>query len=113
MIGVYNGQCEAGASYVDARSGVEDEFEDVMDKVVQVEISMDIPNDGVQFVKGFPEDMKQTLIDGLLAVMETEEGQAAMDVAYEWDGLVVKDNSFYDSFRALLDAAGINAADVE
>lgn len=113
VIGVYNGQCDAGASYVDARDGVEDEFPDVKDKVAQIEISMDIPNDGVQFMKDFPEDMKQSIIDGLLAVMETEEGQEAMDIAYEWDGLEVHDNTFYDTFRALLDSAGINAADME
>jgi phosphonate transport system substrate-binding protein len=113
VIGVYTGQCDAGASYVDARAGVEDEYPDVMDKVVQVSVSMEIPNDGVQFVKDFPEDMKQQIIDGLLAVMETEEGQEAMDVAYEWDGLEVHDDSFYDPFRQLLDAAGVSPSDKE
>lgn len=113
VVQVYNGQCDAGASYVDARAGVEDEYPDVMDKVIQVSISMEIPNDGVQFAKGFPEDLKQQVIDGLLAVIATEEGQAAMDNAYEWDGLEVHDNTFYDPFRQLLDAAGVSPADIE
>lgn len=112
VIGVYNGDCDAGASYVDARAGVEDEFPDVMDKVVQVEISMEIPNDGVQFIKGFPEETKQILVDALLKIISTEEGQEAMDKAYEWDGLEVHDNTFYDAFRQLLDAAGVTAEDL-
>ena len=112
VMGVYNGDCDAGASYVDARAGVEDEFPDVMDKVVQVEISMEIPNDGVQFIKDFPAEEKQAIIDALLAIMQTEEGQLAMDKAYEWDGLEVHDNTFYDAFRQLLDAAGVTAEDL-
>ena len=112
VIGVYNGDCDAGASYVDARAGVEDEFPDVMDKVVQVEISMEIPNDGVQFIKDFPEDIREQIVNALLAIMETEAGQEAMDRAYEWDGLEVHDNTFYDAFRQLLDAAGVTAEDL-
>jgi phosphonate transport system substrate-binding protein len=112
VLGVYRGDCDAGASYVDARTSVEDEFPDVMEKVLQLEISMEIPNDGVQFVKDFPEDTKQIIIDALLKIIETEEGQKAMDAAYEWSGLEVHDNSFYDPFRQLLDAAGISAEDL-
>ncbi len=112
VLGVYNGDCDAGASFVDARTSVEDEFPDVMDKVVQVEISVEIPNDGVQFTKTFPADTKQKLVDALIKIISTEEGKAAMDAAYEWDGLEVHDNSFYDPFRQLLDAAGVTAEDL-
>lgn len=112
VMGVYNGDCDAGASYVDARSGVEDEYPDVMDKVVQVEISMEIPNDGVQFIKDFDADKQQVIVDALLKIIQTEEGMTAMDTAYEWDGLEVHDNTFYDSFRQLLDAAGVTAEDL-
>ncbi len=112
VLGVYNGDCDAGASYVDARTSVEDEFPDVMDKVLQVEISVEIPNDGVQFAKDFPEEIKGQLVAALLKIIGTEEGNAAMDAAYEWDGLEEHDNTFYDAFRQLLDAAGITAEDL-
>ena len=112
VLGVYNGDCDAGASYVDARTSVEDEFADVMDKVLQVEITMEIPNDGVQFTKDFPAEIQTKIVDALLKIIGTEEGNAAMDAAYEWDGLEKHDNSFYDAFRQLLDAAGINAEDL-
>ncbi len=112
VLGVYNKQCDAGASFVDARTSVEDEFPDVMDKVLQVEISVEIPNDGVQFAKSFPEETKQKLVDALIKIIGTEEGKAAMDAAYEWDGLEAHDNTFYDAFRQLLDAAGVTAEDL-
>lgn len=112
VLGVYNGDCDAGATFVDARTSVEDEFPDVMDKVVQVEISVEIPNDGVQFIKDFPEATKQILVDALIKIIQTEEGLEAMDAAYEWSGLEAHDNSFYDPFRQLLDAAGITAEDL-
>jgi phosphonate transport system substrate-binding protein len=112
VIGVYNGDCQAGASFVDARTSVEDEFPDVMDKVVQVQISMEIPNDGVQFIKDFPADDQTAIVNALLAIMQTDEGKAAMKSAYQWDGLEVHDNTFYDGFRQLLDAAGVTAEDL-
>ena len=112
VLGVYNGDCDAGASFVDARTSVEDEFPDVMDRVLQVEISTEIPNDGVQFAKNFPEATRQLLVDALIKIIGTEEGKAAMDAAYEWDGLEEHDNTFYDAFRQLLDAAGITAEDL-
>ena len=50
VAGVYNGDCDAGSSYVDARGTIEEEYPDVMDVIKVLEISADIPNDGVQFV---------------------------------------------------------------
>jgi len=112
VAGVYNGDCDAGASYVDARTRVEGEYPDVMDKIKIIEVSIDIPNDGVQFVKSFPEEMKQQIVDALLKIAATEDGAAALNEAYQWDGIEAKDNTFYDSFRQLLDAAGVKAADL-
>ena len=53
---VYNGDVDAGASYVDARSRIEDDHPDVMEKVVVIEVTEDIPNDGVQFVPSLPDE---------------------------------------------------------
>lgn len=112
VAGVYNGDCQAGASYVDARTRVEEQYPDVMEKITVIEISLDIPNDGVQFVKDFPEETKAQIIAALLKIASTEEGAAALNEAYQWDGLQAKDNTFYDPFRQLLDAAGVKAEDL-
>lgn len=111
VLGVYNGECDAGASFVDARTLIEGDYPDVMDKVKVIEVSIDIPNDGVQFVNSFDPEMKQQIVDALLKIASTEEGAAALNAAYQWDGLEPAGNDFYDPFRQLLDAAGVSAED--
>ncbi|WP_075063855.1 phosphate/phosphite/phosphonate ABC transporter substrate-binding protein [Ornatilinea apprima] len=113
IAGVYNGDCDAGSSYVDARTRIEADYPDVMDVIKVIEISVDIPNDGVQFSPSLPAETKQAIIDGLLAIAETEEGKAALDTAYQWGGLEAKDDTFYDPFRQVLDAAGVNVEDLQ
>ena len=113
VAGVYNGDCDAGSSYVDARGTIEEDYPDVMDVIQVVEISADIPNDGVQFVSGFDAELKTQIVDALLAIAETEEGQEALDVAYSWNALEKQGDSFYDPFRQMLDAAGVSVEDFE
>lgn len=111
VAGVYNGDCDAGSSYVDARGTIEEDYPDVMDVITVIEISTDIPNDGVQFVPDFPEEKQQAIVDALLKIAETEEGVEALDTAYSWTALIEKDDTFYDPFRQVLDAAGVSAED--
>ena len=113
VAGVYNGDCDAGSSYVDARGTIEEEYPDVMDVIKVIEISADIPNDGVQFVSGFDADLQAQLVAALLAIAETEAGQEALDIAYQWNALEAHDDTFYDPFRQVLDAAGVSVEDFE
>jgi phosphonate transport system substrate-binding protein len=108
---VYNGDCDAGATYVDARGTVEDEFPDVMDKVVVIAESPEIPNDTVSVRPGLPDDVVQNVKQALLDIADTEEGQDALFTVYEIEDLQEVDDSFYDPFRLTLDAAGVNIED--
>ena len=110
--GVYNGDCDAGASYVDARTRVEADYPDVMDVIKVLEISADIPNDGVQFATSFDADMRAQIVTALLAIAETEAGQEALDTAYQWNALEEHNDTFYDAFRQVLEAAGVSADDL-
>jgi len=110
---VYNGDCDAGATYVDARGTVEEDYADVMDVVTIIEVTEDIPNDGVQFVPAVSAEMRAKIVDGLLAIAETEAGQEALDTAYQWAALEKHDDTFYDPFRQVLQAAGMNIEDMQ
>ncbi len=112
IIAVYNGDCDAGASYVDARNAVEDELPDVKEKVVPIVESPDIPNDNVSVIPSLSDDMVQKITDALLEIAQSEEGQAALKTVYSIEGLEPADDSFYDGFRAQLDAAGISIEDL-
>ena len=49
----------------------------------------------------------------ILAIQETEEGKEALDTAYQWDAQMETDDSFYDPFRQVLDAAGKSPEDYQ
>ena len=109
---VYNGDCDAGATYVDARSSVEKDIPDVKEKVIAIATTADIPNDNVSFIKDFPADQRQQIVDALLAIAASEEGKKALNDLYSIEGLKPADDSFYDAFRAQLSKAGINIEDL-
>ena len=68
----------------------------------------DIPNDNVAFIKDFPAETRDEIVQALLDIAATEEGQAALETIYSIAGLEAADDSFYDGFRADLSAAGID-----
>jgi phosphonate transport system substrate-binding protein len=113
VAGVYNGDCDAGASFVDARTAIEEDNPDVMDVVQVIYVTGDIPNDGVQFIPSIDAAIRDQIVDGLLAIAATDEGVAALDTAYEWTALEKRDDSFYDAFRQILDAAGVAPEDLQ
>jgi phosphonate transport system substrate-binding protein len=104
---VYNGDCDAGATYVDARTRIEDEHADVMDVVSVIGVTTDIPNDGVQYVPSFPRQLRDQLNAALLKIAATEEGAEALNTAYQWNALEPHYDTFYDPFRQVLDASGM------
>lgn len=108
---VYNGDADAGSTYADARSAIDDEYPDVKEKVIVLEQSVDIPNDGVQFHPSIEAEMKAAIVKALLEIMDSEAGKEAMKTAYEWTALEEADDTFYDPFRQVLQAAGIKASD--
>jgi phosphonate transport system substrate-binding protein len=110
--GVYNGECDAGATYVDARTTIEEDYPDVMDETMVIAVEPDIPNDGVQFVPSMDQELKDQIVAGLLAIAATEEGVEALDIAYSWQELTEADDTAYDPFRQILQAAGVSAEDL-
>ena len=105
---VYNGDCDAGASYADARSSIEKDFPDVKEKVVVLATTTEIPNDTVAYAKDFDAEMRGKINTALLEIASTEEGKAALETLYSIAGLEATEDAFYDAFRADLSKAGIN-----
>jgi phosphonate transport system substrate-binding protein len=112
VIAVYNGDCDAGSTFVDARSNVEEDFPDVNEKVVVVQETAAIPNDSVAFTPDFPADLRQQIVDSLVSLKDTDAGVELLHGLFSWDALVQIDDSFYDGFRQQLEAAGMTAEDI-
>jgi phosphonate transport system substrate-binding protein len=105
---VYNGNCDVGASYADARSSIEKDFPDVKEKVIILATTTEIPNDTVAFTKDFPAETREKIVNALLEISATEEGKAALGTLYSIEALVAADDAFFDAFRADLSKAGID-----
>jgi phosphonate transport system substrate-binding protein len=105
---VYNGDCIAGATFVDARSNVEEEFPDVMEKIVVIAESAPIPNDTLSYAPSLSAETQQAITDALVAIVADETNGALLDQVYGWTGLTDAEDSFYDDFREQLDAAGVD-----
>jgi phosphonate transport system substrate-binding protein len=109
---VYNGEVDGGACYVDARTRIEKDYPDVMEKVAVIEVSVNIPNDGVQFHPSVPQDLQDKIVNALLELVQTEEGKDALNTAYQWTDLERHGDDFYDPFRQVLQAAGIDVKEL-
>jgi hypothetical protein len=66
-VAVFDGQCDVGTTFVDARGSVEEDYPDIMDETTVIALEPDIPNDGVQFATSMDEELAQQIVDGLLA----------------------------------------------
>jgi polar amino acid transport system substrate-binding protein len=108
IISIYNGDCEVGSTFVDARTNVEEDFPDVMDVVVVLSQSPPIPNDTISFLPDLDPDVRAALIAVFLKLASTEEGLEILDSVYSWSGMEETEDSFYDGFRQQLEAAGID-----
>jgi phosphonate transport system substrate-binding protein len=106
---VYSGSADAGACFIDARANIQADHPDVMDKVIVVAVSGPIPNDGVQFSPKMKADLRDKIVNGILELIKTDAGKAAITTAYQWTALQKCDDSFYDPFRQFLQAAGVTA----
>jgi phosphonate transport system substrate-binding protein len=109
---VYNKEVDGGATYVDARTRIQEDFPDIMEEVAVIEVSADIPNDGVQFQTSVPQEMRDKIVNALLKIVQTDEGKEALDTAYDWTDLEKHGDDFYDPFRQVLQASGVNVKDL-
>jgi phosphonate transport system substrate-binding protein len=109
------GICDFGATHdgILTDKNLLEAFPDLTQKIVVVWRSDPvIPNDTVSFATNMPADMRQKIVDALLAMAETEEGKAALNSVYQIEGLKVVDDTFFDEFRALLEASGVDLTSI-
>ena len=109
---VYNGDCDAGATFVDARSSVEADLPDVKEVVAVLAETTDIPNDSVSFIEDFPAETREQIVNALLEISSTDAGKEVLNNLYSIEALQAADDAFYDLFRADLSKAGINIEDL-
>ena len=104
------GICDFGATYIDARTypALEDEFPDVMKKVVVVwRIPDIIPYETLVFVHGMTIDMRRSLERAFVDTISTPSGKSAMQVLYGFDAMQIVQDGQYNEFRKAVKASGM------
>jgi len=71
-LAVYNKDVDAGATYVDARSSLEKDYSDIMDKVVAIKVMADIPDDELQFIPSLSKKMRDKIVKALFEIVATQ-----------------------------------------
>jgi len=94
---------------LDARSAIVEEAPDVVQKVRILTLSGEIPNDTMSFSPDFPEALKQTIMDALIAYIASDACLETLcnEKFYDWTGAGPIFDETFDGVRLLMAAQGI------
>lgn len=87
ILAIYRGQVDGGASFEDARSTVQAQFPDVMQRIKVIGYTDPIPNDTWSLNPNLSPQMKARIKDRLLRIAKTPDGQEALRNLYSIEGL--------------------------
>ncbi len=102
VLAVYNGDVDVATSFNDARTAIDDDFPDVMDKICVLGYTGDIPNDGVVVREGLSSDLAQQIADALMGIADTEAGQALTEELFNVTSFAPITSEAYDPVREVL-----------
>lgn len=93
---------------IDARASVRETAPDVIDQVRILRISDPIPNDTLSFGPEFPEELRQQIIDAMIAFSETEAWDDSLgnEDFYQWTTLAPVGDDAFDSVRLQMEILG-------
>ncbi|MCZ7542163.1 MAG: PhnD/SsuA/transferrin family substrate-binding protein [Anaerolineae bacterium] len=99
---------------MDARAAVRETAPDVVDQVRILAISAPIPNDTLSFGRDFPAELRQEIIDALIAFSETEAWMESLGSPdfYEWSTLEPMSDSTFNSVRLQFQILGLTSEDI-
>lgn len=99
---------------LDARNNVRETAPDIVDQVRVLALSAPIPNDTLSFGPEFDADLRQQIIDALIAFSETPEWAESIgsEDFYGWSSLEPIADSAYDPVRLQFEILGLTEGDV-
>jgi phosphate/phosphite/phosphonate ABC transporter binding protein len=106
-----------GMRVLDARAGIRAEAPDVIQKVRILAISPEIPNDTMSWSPEFPDELKQPIIDALVAFLATDACQVdeitiCSEDFYGWKGVGPIFDENFDGIRILMEQQGITLENI-
>ncbi len=99
IISVYEGDADVATTFDDARTAVEEDYPDVMDKLKVVGYTDEIPNDTISVTKELSDEWEKKIKDTFLSFNDDEEMIKIMNEVYSWDAIIEAEDSKYDVVR--------------
>jgi phosphonate transport system substrate-binding protein len=98
----------------DARANLRDQVPDIIQRLRILAISPAIPNDALAFGPEFPDDLRQTIMDALIAFSQTDAWDQSIGSPdlYGWTGIELATDEEYDSVRLMVEAVGLTLDDL-
>ncbi|WP_261130061.1 phosphate/phosphite/phosphonate ABC transporter substrate-binding protein [Bacillus sp. Marseille-Q3570] len=100
IISVYEGDADVATTFDDARTTVEEDYPDVMDKLKVVGYTDEIPNDTISVTKELSDEWQKKIKDTFLSFNEDEKMIEIMNEVYSWDAIIEAEDSEYDVVRS-------------
>jgi len=100
---------------LDSRSSVAETAPDIVEQVRILRISDPIPNDTMSFSPQFPAELRQEILDALIAFSETDEWETSAlgsDEGYSWSTLQAVEDDLFNSVRLQFEILGLTEEDV-
>jgi len=104
--GIYNGDCDVGATYVDARVPYSNQHADALNVVHVLVQTIQIPFESISFVPDMPTEMRAAFTEAFWYLEILSAGQLIMDM-YGWQGFLERHDYLYDPMRELITASGV------
>lgn len=106
-----------GYRVLDARQTIREEAPDVVQKVRILAISPEIPNDTVSWSPQFPDELKQPIMDALIAFLESdacqvEETLICSEDFYGWNAVGPIFDENFDGIRMMMEQQGISLENI-
>lgn len=100
---------------LDSRAGVRETAPDIIDQVRILRISAPIPNDTMSFGPDFPAELRQEILDALIAFSDTEDWATSAlgsEDGYSWTTLTPVEDDLFNSVRLQFEILGLTEADI-
>jgi len=94
---------------LDARAALSEEAPDIVQKVRILGLSAEIPNDTMSFSPEFPDELRQTIMDAIIAYVASDACAETLcnEKFYDWTGAAPIFDENFDGVRLLMEAQGI------
>ncbi|MFS0675043.1 phosphate/phosphite/phosphonate ABC transporter substrate-binding protein [Ornithinibacillus sp. 179-J 7C1 HS] len=99
ILAVYNGEADVATTFEDARTEIEEEHPDVMEKLKVLDFTAEIPNDTISVTADLDDELVKEIKDVFLSFNDDEEMLTIMKEVYNWDSISEASDEEYDVVR--------------